>query len=187
MTNEPTITIGITADEIDDELANAGINVSSVGSHTPSLTAKAKPGRKPLSESGPNETVLMSIRAKQDVFLRCYAEPQNTRDMAASMVNVTRTTIKNWMSKYPDFAERMNKVYAAKYRAIMAKAIDCVKSGMSIKEAADAVGLHIETIEVSLKTFKVVQSRGVQNTNTPYHDEIIQLVNNNINLIKQAE
>lgn len=139
-------TIGITADEIDDELANAEINVASVGSHTPSLTAKAKPGRKPLSESGPNETVLMSIREKQDVFLRCYAEPRNTRDMAASMVHVTRTTIKVWMGKYPDFAERMNKVYAAKYREAMAKVIDCVKSGMSIKEAADAVGLQYNTL-----------------------------------------
>lgn len=139
-------TIGITADEIDDELANAGNNVASVGSYTPSQTAKAKPGRKPLSESGPNETVLMSIREKQDVFLRCYAEPRNTRDMAASMVHVTRTTIKNWMSKYPDFAERMNKVYASKYRETMAKVIDCVKSGMSIKEAADAVGLQYNTL-----------------------------------------
>lgn len=47
-------------------------------------------------------------------------------------------------------------------------------------------GSRIETIEVSLVTFQVVQSRGLQNGNTPYHEEIIQLVNNNINLIKQA-
>ena len=55
---------------------------------------------------------------------------------------------------------------------------------LTARSAAD--GKRIETIEVSLKTFKVVQSRGVQNTNTPYHDEIINLVNKNINLIKQA-
>lgn len=55
---------------------------------------------------------------------------------------------------------------------------------LTARSAAD--GKRIETIEVSLKTFKVVQSRGVQNTNTPYHDEIIDLVNKNINLIKQA-
>ena len=55
---------------------------------------------------------------------------------------------------------------------------------LTARSAAD--GKRIETIEVSLETFKVVQSRGVQNSNTPYHDEIINLVNKNINLIKQA-
>ena len=47
-------------------------------------------------------------------------------------------------------------------------------------------GKRIETIEVNLKTFKVVQSRGVCNSNTEYHDIIVNLVNQNINLIKQA-
>lgn len=46
-------------------------------------------------------------------------------------------------------------------------------------------GKRIETIEVSLKTFDVVQSRGVCNSNTEYHDRIINLVNNNIHLIRQ--
>ncbi len=46
-------------------------------------------------------------------------------------------------------------------------------------------GKRIETIEVSLKTFEVVQSRGVCNENTEYHDRIIKLVNDNISLIRQ--
>ena len=46
-------------------------------------------------------------------------------------------------------------------------------------------GKRIETIEVSLKTFQIVQSRGLCNANTEYHDRIINLVNNNINLIRQ--
>ena len=46
-------------------------------------------------------------------------------------------------------------------------------------------GKRIETIEVSLKTFDVVQSRGVCNSNTEYHDRIISLVNDNIHLIRQ--
>jgi len=46
-------------------------------------------------------------------------------------------------------------------------------------------GKRIETIEVSLKTFEVVQSRGVCNGNTEYHDRIISLVNDNIHLIRQ--
>lgn len=55
-----------------------------------------------------------------------------------------------------------------------------------ILSAKDMNGKRIETIELNLKTFKVVQSRGVCNSNTPMHDEIINLINNNINLIKQA-
>lgn len=44
---------------------------------------------------------------------------------------------------------------------------------------------RIETVEVDLKTFKVVQSRGVCNQNTEYHDRIIRLVSKNIGLIKK--
>lgn len=46
-------------------------------------------------------------------------------------------------------------------------------------------GKRIETIEVSLKTFEVVQSRGVCNSNTEYHDRIINLVNKNTRLIRK--
>lgn len=46
-------------------------------------------------------------------------------------------------------------------------------------------GVRIETIEVSLKTFKVVQSRGVCNSNTEYHDRIVALVDSNMNLIRK--
>lgn len=46
-------------------------------------------------------------------------------------------------------------------------------------------GKRIETIEVSLITLKVVQSRGVCNSNTEYHERIIQLVEDNAELIRQ--
>ena len=46
-------------------------------------------------------------------------------------------------------------------------------------------GRRIETVEVSLKTFEVVQCRGVCNENTEYHDRIIALVNSNMSLIRQ--
>ena len=44
---------------------------------------------------------------------------------------------------------------------------------------------RIETVEVSLKTLQVVQSRGVCNSNTEYHDRIITLVENNAELIRK--
>jgi putative methionine-R-sulfoxide reductase with GAF domain len=46
-------------------------------------------------------------------------------------------------------------------------------------------GKRIETVEISLSQLKVIQSRGLCNQNTEYHDRIIDLVNRNIPLIEQ--
>ena len=46
-------------------------------------------------------------------------------------------------------------------------------------------GKRIETVELSLTDYKVLQSRGVCNSNTEYHDRILQLVNDNAYLIRQ--
>ncbi len=46
-------------------------------------------------------------------------------------------------------------------------------------------GKRIETIEVSISQLKVIQSRGVCNKNTKYHNQIIDLVNRNISLIEE--
>ena len=52
--------------------------------------------------------------------------------------------------------------------------------------SARVAGKRKETIEVNLKTFKVVQSRAVCNKNSEYHDKIIKLMNKNMNLIRQC-
>ena len=52
--------------------------------------------------------------------------------------------------------------------------------------SAKVAGKRKETIEVDLKTFKVVQSRAVCNKNSEYHDKIIELMNKNMNLIRQC-
>lgn len=46
-------------------------------------------------------------------------------------------------------------------------------------------GKRIETIEVSISQLKVIQSRGICNKNTKYHDRIVNLVNQNIPLIEE--
>ena len=51
--------------------------------------------------------------------------------------------------------------------------------------SATIEGRRIETIEVNLDTLKVVQSRGVCNKNTEYHEQIVNLVNANRELISQ--
>ena len=55
-----------------------------------------------------------------------------------------------------------------------------------ILSAKDKEGNRLETIEVNIKTWKVMQSRGVRNNPTPYHNEIVSLVNKNIGLFKEA-
>lgn len=60
------------------------------------------------------------------------------------------------------------------------------KDDSLILSAKDKAGNRIETIELSLKTFKVLQSRGRCNHNTESHSEILELVKKNIHLIKSA-
>ena len=47
-------------------------------------------------------------------------------------------------------------------------------------------GKRLETVEVNLKTFKIVQSRSVCNGTSDYHDRIVELVNRNMGLIRRA-
>lgn len=54
-----------------------------------------------------------------------------------------------------------------------------------ILSAKDTAGKRLETIEVSLKTLDIVQSRSVCNGVSEYHDQIIKLVKKNMNLIRQ--
>ena len=52
--------------------------------------------------------------------------------------------------------------------------------------SATIEGRRIETIEVSLDTLKVMQSRGMCNKNTEYHKQIVSLINANRKLIRQG-
>lgn len=53
------------------------------------------------------------------------------------------------------------------------------KADSIILSAHDLSGRRIETVEFSISQGKVIQSRGVCNSNTKYHDRIIKLVNDN--------
>ncbi len=45
----------------------------------------------------------------------------------------------------------------------------------------------IETIEISLEKFKVLQSRGKYNSETEYHKRILKLVNKNMNVFRNIK
>ena len=50
--------------------------------------------------------------------------------------------------------------------------------------SAQVDGAHTETIEVDLRNFSIVQSRGVCNQPSAYHTEIVNLMRENMNKIK---
>ena len=60
------------------------------------------------------------------------------------------------------------------------------KKDSLILSAKDRNGNRLETVEISLKTFKILQSRGLQNQSTPYHSQIVSLVEKNMNLFRKA-
>lgn len=59
------------------------------------------------------------------------------------------------------------------------------KDDALILSARDPQGNRIETIEIDLNTFRIVQSRGKCNQSTPQHDRIIELVKSNMDSIKR--
>lgn len=55
----------------------------------------------------------------------------------------------------------------------------------SLLLTAKVNGVREETIEVDLKRYQLVQSRGVCNQNSKYHDRIVNLVNENMDIIRK--
>lgn len=58
---------------------------------------------------------------------------------------------------------------------------------LSFALSARIGGELIETVEVDLKTLKVLQCHGKYNKNTKCHDRIINLVNSNAKLIRERK
>ena len=60
------------------------------------------------------------------------------------------------------------------------------KNKDSLILSAKVNGERKETIEVNLKTFSVVQCRAAFNKTSEYHDRILNLMNRNMNLLRQC-
>jgi len=64
---------------------------------------------------------------------------------------------------------------------------DTKKHPNSLILSAKKDGQRVETIEVDLRDYHIVQSRGKYNQNTPYHDTIVQLMQDNMDAIRKAD
>ena len=80
-----------------------------------------------------------------------------------------------------DIAEEGKVMHHCVYSAGYFKKSDCL-----ILTARDRNGDRLETIEVNLRSFRLVQSRAKCNGVSAYHNEIVKLVNQNMNLIKRV-
>lgn len=61
-----------------------------------------------------------------------------------------------------------------------------LKEDSIVLSAKDSNGNRLETVELNTKTWRVIQSRGRFNKETPAHDRIINLVHQNVKLFKAA-
>lgn len=125
------------------------------------------------------------------------AEEKRRRELAAMSDKEAQTHYKEFIKKF------LNLVIADD--TIIIRPLKSVKEfkqegelmhhcvfGMGYYKKADTLilsaqvnGKHTETIEVNLKRFTIVQSRGVNNQPSKYHTQIMKLVTENMNIIKK--
>ena len=80
-------------------------------------------------------------------------------------------------SKLRDATDRMKDLM---------RAVQVAGGSMNDLSAKDKEGHRLETVEISTKTWRVLQSRGLLNRTTPFHDQIVRLVEQNIGLFKKV-
>ena len=86
------------------------------------------------------------------------------------------------ISSVAEMVEEGEKMHHCVYRMGYYK-----KPESLILSARDRGGNRLETVEVNLDTFSVMQSRGLQNHPTQAHADIIRLVEQNMNIIRRAK
>lgn len=94
-------------------------------------------------------------------------------------------TIKNYL----DGRAKEDSLFAETYKKENKSIEECCKYIMQQAQKMynkRVNGERMETVEVSLKTFQVIQSRAVCNHTSAYHNRIIELVNRNMGLIRRA-
>ena len=92
--------------------------------------------------------------------------------------NDLEISVLNSLEAYREEGEKLHHcVFQCEYYA---------KKDTLILSAHDHKGNRVETVELSLTLGKVVQSRGVCNSNTEFHDRIVELVNANAHRFLEA-
>lgn len=111
---------------------------------------------------------------KQDIAA-FYRRMEKFFGMEITDGNITIRPLESITQFYQEGKAMHHCVYANKYYSRS----ECLIMTAIVGES------HVETIEVNLKSFQVVQSRAVCNGTSTHHKEILDLVNKNMNLIRK--
>ena len=123
----------------------------------------------------------VAIKKKMEEVAKWEKEYRESKgkyfDICFGNENVVITVIRS-VAEMAEEGEKMHHcVYDAGYYR---------KKDSLILSARDKSGSRLETVELSLSTYRVVQSRGACNSNTERHNEIVKLVEENINQIRRT-
>lgn len=119
--------------------------------------------------------VKAAIRKKEDI-MKFYREKMKFFGIEIKEGDITIHPLESITQFYLEAKAMHHCVFSNRYYGVT----NCL-----ILSARDAEGNRLETIEVSLKTFEIIQSRAVCNKTSKYHDRILNIVKKNMNLIRQ--
>lgn len=120
------------------------------------------------------EAIRQEQQRKQDIAA-FYRRMEKFFGMEITDGNITIRPLESITQFYQEGKVMHHCVYANKYYSRS----ECLIMTAIVGES------HVETIEVNLKSFQVVQSRAVCNGTSKHHKEILDLVNKNMNLIRK--
>lgn len=120
------------------------------------------------------EAIRQEQQRKQDI-VAFYRRMEKFFGMEITDGNITIRPLESVTQFYKEGKAMHHCVYSCGYY----KRADCLIMSAYIGEA------RVETIEVNLKTFQVIQSRSVCNGRSEYHNKILDLVNKNMSLIRK--
>ena len=125
-------------------------------------------------ERGRIEAIRKEKQLKEDI-MAFYNRMEKFFGMEIKGSGITIRPLESITQFYKEGKTMHHCVYANKYY----KRSECLIMTAIVGES------HVETIEVNLKSFQVVQSRAICNGQSEYHSKILELVNKNMNLIRK--
>lgn len=119
---------------------------------------------------------------RRDEALKCEQQYRDMKEKFFDLVISNKNIVIKPLRSVEEFLEEGTYMHHCVYTNGYYKRQDCL-----ILSAKDMDGNRIETIEVNLEKFNIVQSRGRCNSRTPLHDEIVNLINDNMGLIADIQ
>lgn len=142
--------------------------------HDKLLERKRKIEAKIRAEQERKERIERMSRMKQDIFSFIH-KIQPFLGMVIKDEDIVIRPLESVTEFYQEGKAMHHCVYENEYY----KRNDCLILSAKVN------GKRMETVEVNLKTFKIIQSRAVCNKMSQYHEQIIELVNRNMNQIRR--